>query len=165
MERRSRIEKPGSQSAEPPRSRTTRLDADMPQLVERDGRLVIVIPMKLKRIGGRKVIILPRGSGIANQTDGHSSPVQKPLVLALARAHLWKELLEQEHFATVAELAEAVGLDRAYVGRVLKLTLLAPEIILAILDGCEPSGLSLEKLLKPMPMGWDEQIVALGFLN
>jgi len=55
-------------------------------------------------------------------------------------------------------LAEAVGLDRAYVGRVLKLTLLAPEIIMAILDGSEPSGLSLGKLLRPMPMCWEEQM-------
>ena len=157
MERTSRIEKTDPTSAELPRSNTTRLDADSPRLVERDGHLVIIIPMQLKRRGGRKVIIMPKGLGVGNQPDAHSSPVQKPLVLALSRAHLWKELLEQNRFATVAELAEAVGMDRAYVGRVLNLTLLAPDIILAILEGREPSGLSLEKLLKPMPMGWEEQ--------
>lgn len=54
-------------------------------------------------------------------------------------------------------------LDRGYVGRILRLTLLAPDIIQAILDGWEPSGLSLEKLTKPFPDDWSEQRRHLGF--
>ncbi len=98
-----------------------------------------------------------RGAGDLRQTGPHDSPVQKPLVLALARAHQWKEKLEASRFATVGEFADAVRLDRAYVGRVFNLTLLAPDIVTVILDGREPSGLSLEKLLKPMPGEWGEQ--------
>ncbi len=146
-------------NAKPIQSQITNLDSDSARLEERDGRLLVVIPMQLKRRGGRKEIILPSGSGIGNipGPGEDSTSIQKPIVLALAKAHLWKELLEEGQFSTLAELADSLGLDRAYVGRTLNLTLLAPDIILAILDGHEPSGLSLEKLRKAIPMDWEEQ--------
>ncbi len=50
-----------------------------------------------------------------------------------------------------------LGLDRSYVSRIMRLTLLAPDIVAAIVDGREPSGLSLERLVKGMPVIWEEQ--------
>ena len=45
----------------------------------------------------------------------------------------------------------------SYVGRVLRLTLLAPEIVEAIVHGRQPAGLQLDHLLRPFPLGWRDQ--------
>ena len=127
---------------------------DKPRLSEKDGRLIIHIPMQFRRRGGRKEIVVPAGSG--KQKRGEV-PICKPLAIAIARAHRWQELLRQRRFKSISELAEAVGTDRGYVRRLLNLTLLAPDIIEAILAGNEPSGLSLQRLTRGMPVGWDEQ--------
>lgn len=66
-------------------------------------------------------------------------------------------------YRSIEELAHAVKLDSSYVGCILRLTLLAPDIIMAILDGREPSGLSLGKLIKTLPSDWMEQRAVLGF--
>lgn len=89
--------------------------------------------------------------------QGAEAPIYKPPAIAIARAHRWKALLAQGRFKTIAELAEAVGIYRGYVRRLLSLTLLAPDITEAILAGNEPSGLSLVRLTKGMPVRWNEQ--------
>ena len=125
---------------------------DEPWLSERDGRVVIRIPMQFRRRGGRKDLIVP-----PDRNATASTPVFKPLAVAMARAHRWMDLLDRGSFGSINELAEAVGVDRGYVGRLLNLTLLAPDIVEQILDGREPSGLSLKKLTGIMPLGWDAQ--------
>lgn len=113
-------------------------------------RVIVHIPMTLKVRGGRKAIILP--DGLVPATSPASTPSTQPaLVLALARAHRWKALLESGKYRSIDDLARAVNMDSSYVGRLLRLTLLAPDIIQAILRGEEPSGLSLEKL-KSFPL-------------
>lgn len=79
------------------------------------------------------------------------------LLTALARAFDWQELLDSGRYASITELAEALGLDRSYVGRILRLTLLAPDIVEAIAQAREPSGLSLERLTKGVAVSWEEQ--------
>ena len=112
------------------------------------------VPMTFKKNSGRKRIILPGGAGKTNPSD----PVlQKPLLLALARAHRWRRLLEEGRFSTITQLALALDVDSSYVGRILRLTLLAPEIIESILDGREPAGLSLARLTKTLPLDWSSQ--------
>jgi hypothetical protein len=131
--------------------------------VRRDGdRITVHIPMTLKKRGGRKEIILQEGVAPVG-SPAHRSATQSPMIIALARAHRWKVLLESGQYPSIEALAAAVHLDRSYVGRILRLTLLAPDIILAILDGREPSGLSLEKLTKSFPDDWCEQRRHLGF--
>ena len=84
--------------------------------LEHDGdHVVIRIPMDLKRRGGRKEIIVPEG---LPGTEQRKSPTQEPLVTALARAFHWQELIDSGKYASVTELAEALGVDRSYVGRV-----------------------------------------------
>ena len=123
--------------------------------VERDGdQLVIRVPMKFKKRGGRKEIIVPEGLSGAQP---RKSPAQEPLVTALARAFHWQELIDSERYSSVTELAEALGVDRSYVGRIMRLALLAPDIVEAIVRGEEASGLSLEGLTKVVPTLWDEQ--------
>ncbi len=60
-------------------------------------------------------------------------------------------------YASVTELAEALDVDRSYVGRIMRLALLAPDIVEAIVRGDESSGVSLERLVKGMPTVWAEQ--------
>lgn len=121
--------------------------------IEDDG-VVVHIPMTFKRRGGRKEIIVPQDCA---PTTPEKSPAQRPLVVALARAFRWQELLETGKVASIAALAKRLRVDRAYVSRILNLTLLAPDIVRTIMDGNEPSGLSLARLTKPFPVLWDEQ--------
>ena len=79
------------------------------------------------------------------------------MIKALARAFHWQELVDSGKYASISDLAEALGLDRSYVSRIMRLALLAPDIVEAIVQGREPSGLSLKRLVKGMPMGWEEQ--------
>ena len=92
-----------------------------------------------------------------------SHPTQEPLITALARAFHWQELVDSGKYSSISDLADALGLDRSYVGRIMRLTLLAPDIVEAIVDGREPSGLSLERLVIGSPMGWAKQRRQFGF--
>jgi len=130
-----------------------------PTLVADGNHLVVRIPLQFKRRGGRKEIIVPQGLDARDQAQPRTNSA---LVLAVARAHRWKELLESGRYATIRELAADLGLDNSYVARMLRLTLLAPEIIEAIMQGDEPDGLSLAKLVNP-PGLWLEQRQHLGF--
>ena len=134
-------------------------DADRPTLTT-DGRgLRVRVPMTFKRRGGRKEIV------VSECLDAARSPVPRsgdPLVIAIARAHRWNELLEIGRYADIAELAQALGVNASYVGRLLNLTLLAPDIIGTIVLGRDPGGLSLERLYR-LPLAWEEQRQVLGF--
>ena len=91
------------------------------------------------------------------------APPQEPLVLALAQAHHWQEILDSGKYENTRGLAKHLSLSREYVTRTLCLNYLAPDILQAILDGREPSGLSLAKLTQPLPIEWEEQRAQLGF--
>jgi len=118
--------------------------------------IVVTVPITLKRRQGRKEITLP-GSPKA----GTSSRRQVGLALTIAKAHRWRTLLETGRYGTIHELAGVLGIDNSYVARLLRLTLLAPDIIEAILDGSEPDGLSQGRLFR-MPPDWEKQRRALG---
>ena len=116
--------------------------------------IVVDIPMQWKRRGGRKVIIAPDGSDAwAPAKPRHD----ETLIRALARAHRWKRMLEEGRYRSINGLAEAEKINRAYVCRMLNLTLLAPDIQEAILDGRQPKGVQLDELTRAMPSAWDEQ--------
>jgi hypothetical protein len=117
-----------------------------------DGSTIIVfLPMAWRRRGGRKVIVAPPGC------DDWAPPpkIDRALVKALARAHRWQRLLESGAYGTLAEMADAERISRSYVSRILRLTLLAPDIVERILDG-RPT-VSLPQLLKPFPVDWEKQ--------
>ena len=123
--------------------------------LEKDNESVSVrIPMKMKRRGGRKLVIVPDGlPDAAPRTDCNI-----PLALAVARAHHWHQLFLSGRYATATELARKLGLDRSYVTRMMRLALLAPDIVDAIMDGREPDGLTFKKLTaKPLPIDWNAQ--------
>jgi hypothetical protein len=120
--------------------------------------LVVQVPLRIKRRSGHKEIIAPD-----SDEDGRPlrSRTNEPLALMIARAHRWQALLESGRYASIRELALDVGVDNSYMARVLRLTLLAPDIIESILNGTEPDGLSLDKLYRA-PTEWEEQRRALG---
>lgn len=114
------------------------------------GGTTISIPIKFKRRAGRRQIILPADAEEPSQPN-------QTLLLTLARAFRWKDLLESGRFPTVKALAEAVGLERSYVAKLLNLTLLSPRIVEAVVAGDEPDGLSISALRRKIPVRWDEQ--------
>ncbi len=114
----------------------------------------VFVPMTFRRIGGRKRIVLPDGSLYNPETR---VPVESPIVRSLARAFRWRRLLESGRHASINELAKAEHVDRAFASRVLRLTLLAPDIIEAILAGRQPERLTVRDLLEPFPVDWAEQ--------
>ena len=104
----------------------------VPSAWDFDGSTITVrIPMTWKRRGGRKVIVAP---------DGGDAWPDDTLIRALARAHRWKGLLEERRDRSAGELAEAESVTRSFVNRLLRLTLLAPDIVEAILEGRPPKG-------------------------
>ena len=113
--------------------------------------LTVFVAVAWRRRGGRKVIVAPPGS------EAWASPpkIDGALVKALARAHRWRRLLEGGRFGTLADLADAERISRSYVCRVLRLTLLAPDIVERILDGRPTAGLA--QFLKPFPVAWEQQ--------
>jgi hypothetical protein len=66
-------------------------------------------------------------------------------------------LLETGRYGSAAELAKAENVNDSYLSRILRLTLLAPDVVEAILDGRQPKTLELKSLLEPLPLVWDEQ--------
>lgn len=108
------------------------------------------VPFKIVKRGGRKEMQMPEGSVQARRTDN-------TLVKALARAFRWKRMLESGECATIAELAERDGIAPSYMTRVLRLTLLAPDIVEAILDGTQGPEVTLAKMLEPFPLAWAAQ--------
>ncbi len=108
------------------------------------------VPFRLVKRGGRKEMVLPDGAEQARKADN-------TLVKALARAFRWKRMLESGEFASISELAEREGIAFTYMARVLRLTLLSPGIVEAILDGRQAPGVTLARVLEPFPAAWTEQ--------
>lgn len=112
--------------------------------------MTLHVPFRLVKRGGRKEMQLPDGASNQRRVDN-------TLVKALARAFRWKRMLEAGGFTTIAELAEHEGIAPSYMTRVLRLTLLAPEILEAILKGRFGSDVTLALVLAPFPVEWAEQ--------
>jgi hypothetical protein len=96
----------------------------------------------------KKTVATTRKGGTADQS-------------LLARAFRWQKLLENGTYASIAEIARAEEINDSYVSRLLRLTLLAPDIVEAILDGRQGTGLQIEALTKPMPVEWERQRASL----
>ena len=127
--------------------------------LSKDGRTITVhIPIKLRHQGGRKQVVTPAG---ATPWIPPPSRVDNTLVKAIVRAHRWRDMLEFGDYATVRDLAKAEDINESYLGRVLRLTLLAPKIVEAILEGKQPASLELDRLLKRFPVEWSEQVEVL----
>src|SRR3712207_939306 len=116
--------------------------------------ITVRVPLTIRRQPGRKTVVVPEGSAAAAPAPTRADPA---LVKALARAFRYQRMLEEGRHASIGEMVGAEWIDRGYLGRVRQLTLLAPDIVEAILDGRQPRDLGLPALMEPIPSAWDEQ--------
>ena len=112
--------------------------------------VTIHVPFRVVKRGGRKAMVLPEGAAQARKTDN-------TLVKALARAFRWKRMLESGEFASISELAEKEGIAFTYMARLMRLSLLSPELVDAVMDGHQPANITLANLMDPFPADWKEQ--------
>jgi hypothetical protein len=116
--------------------------------------VTVTVPFAIRKRGGRKLVITPDGS---ESTPTPRSRVDSALLKALARGFRWRRLLETSDFVTIEEIAESENINPSYVSRVLRMTLLAPEIVEAILAGRQPEGLTMARAMQPFPLEWKRQ--------
>ena len=104
------------------------------------------IPLPLVKKGGQF-----RGAGRVINLD----PV---LNRAMAKAHYWQNLIDTGQAESGSEIAKAEGIDPSVVNEIIRLTLLAPDIVQSIIDGQQPANLSLIWFQRnPLPLSWEEQ--------
>ena len=116
-------------------------------------QVTISVPLQFRRRGGRKQIFAPDGHRCRHVTRPQ---IDSTLVKAIARASRWQRMLESGHYASIAELARAEQIDASYVARVLRLTLIAPDLAIKLLDGLAPQ-VTLGGLRKALPIEWERQ--------
>jgi hypothetical protein len=124
------------------------------QLSDDGARLTVHIPIKMQYRKGRRAIVMPHVERLAERAP---KMTDRAMVKAIARAHRWRSMLEAGAFASMTDLAAAEKISPSYVCRLLRLTLLAPDIVEAILDGRQPASMELNTLHKPFPDDWEEQ--------
>lgn len=129
------------------------------QLVETTEGPRIHVPLNIKKRSGRKQIVV-LDTPETQVPEARLEPgvaYHDAMVVAFARAFRWKRMLDEGRYCSIAEMGEALGINRFYLARMMRLTLLAPCIVEAVVDGREPDGMSIERLRRPMPTVWDEQ--------
>ena len=119
-----------------------------------DDSITVHVPMTIRKRGGRKQIITPDG------VSGWVSPrarIDNTMIKAIARGFRWRKLLETGVYGTIEEIAAGEKINPSYVSRLLRMTLLAPEIVEAVLDGRQPAEMTLAALMQPFWVVWGEQ--------
>lgn len=120
--------------------------------------ITVRVPLAIRHRPGRKTVVTPMIDGVSPVTT-RADPA---LVKALARAFRYQRMLDQGRYASITEMAAAEKIERGYLGTLLRLTLLAPKVVLALLDGRTPADLTLPRLLEPFPTSWAEQCLRFG---
>jgi hypothetical protein len=119
--------------------------------------VTVHVPMKFSARGGRKTII----SEIAPAALP-APRTEDALLKALAKAFRWRRQIESGEYGSITELAKARGVNDSYACRLLRLTLLSPELVTAILDGRQHPDFTLKQLTRPLPIEWDRQLTAIN---
>ena len=127
------------------------------EVVASDGSVVLNVPIALKRRSGRRVVAVACTEPAVATCAGAT-----PLQLALGRGHRWLRMLETGEAASMCDIARREGTNHSYVARHINLTLLAPDIVAAILDETLPEGVQLLSLAINPPMFWEEQTGSTG---
>jgi hypothetical protein len=124
--------------------------------------ITVRVPLTVRHRPGRKTVVTQGETASSFAIRTRADPA---MVKALARAFRWKRMLEDGRYASISDVAAAEKIDRGYVGSILRLTMLAPDIIEDILDGRQPPELGLPRLLERVPLEWEAQRRALGLLH
>jgi hypothetical protein len=115
--------------------------------------ITVRVPLTIRRRPGRKTVVTPMGDGVAPVT----TLADPALVKALARGFRYQRLLDQGRYGSMTEMAAADNIDRGYMGRMLQLTLLAPDIVEGILNGSNLYGSCFSASIQPVAMAWETQ--------
>jgi hypothetical protein len=115
--------------------------------------VTIKVPFAVRKRGGLKLVLAPDGAPVPPAAPC----IDSTLVKAIARAFRWQKLLETGRYATIREIARAERINPSYVSRVLRLTLLAPATVEAILDGRASAGPTLAEAMGVFPVEWAAQ--------
>lgn len=127
--------------------------------LEIEGDVTLEVPISLKKGGARKFIKAPNGTDLVSTRH---PKYDDALIKAVIRAHDWREQLESGSVRTIDDLAKREGIRDNYIGKIIRLTELAPDITTAILNGRQPHSLSLSQL-DDIPLLWEQQRSVFGF--
>ena len=120
-----------------------------------NGNVLVSIPIILRESSGKKRIITE---------EKKYNAANDPIVVNIARGFYWQEMVDSGKVANVRELARIMNVNESYVGRTVRLTMLAPEIIHHAIRGTLPPDITLAKLYK-LPDRWDEQLKQIGIIS
>ena len=112
-----------------------------------NGNIKVSVPIKLRQNNSRRELIVVDG------VCQHESTI----AVQIARGHYWQKLIDEGVFKDAKELAKALGTDRSYIARIIKLTRLSPRVIHAIITGVRPVDLTMDKSRRGIPDLWSEQ--------
>lgn len=112
--------------------------------------VTIHVPFRIVKRGGRKEMLVPAGQTVPRQASA-------TVIKALARAFRWKQLLDTGEFSTVSELAQKEGISTTYLARILRLTLVAPDIVEGVLEGRYETEIVKAALQADFPSDWEAQ--------
>ncbi len=115
--------------------------------------ITVRVPLAIRHRPGRKTVVTPMTGGMAPVTT-RADPT---LVKALARGFRYQRMLDEGRYASITEMAEAERIERGYLGSLLRLTLLAPDLVTNALDGRHMPSVALAALLEPFPLCWRSQ--------
>ena len=127
--------------------------------------LHIRIPMQFSRRSSRKMIVGPDGKTLSEMIDAEADNTDYTFISALGKAFSWQRMLDEGKYQTPKELAEKEKVEVTHMYRVMRLTLLAPDIIEAVLNGKQPRTLTLQNVVRGFPISWQEQRTVFGFLT
>lgn len=149
-------------SDENPRKRTVRIElgANVRSFVS-TGQRVTLVPLTIKRRHNRKLLIPP-----ADDATPAWGGLDVPMIKTLGKAFYWKRLVDEGVYPTIADLARALKLEAGWAAEVLRMTMLAPDIVQAVYEGRQPRHLNLHALRgreSALPRDWAEQRRLLGF--
>jgi hypothetical protein len=116
--------------------------------------ITVQVPLAIKKRPGRKTVVTPVHDDGASAVATRADPA---LLKAVARAFRYQRLLDEGRYASVTEMAAAEKIERGYLGTLLRLTLLAPDLVELVLDGRVADRVALPALLGPIPLAWAHQ--------
>lgn len=127
-----------------------------------NGQRVTVVPLTIKRRQNRKVLTPPPSSAPDSSVGGFD----ESMIRTLGKGFHWQRQLDEGRYPHVSDLARKQKLERGWVSEILRMTLLAPDIITAIVEGRQPRHVNLHALrgrIDIIPRDWNEQRRLLGF--
>lgn len=118
----------------------------------KNGNIKITLKVKLTRQSGRTRIF-----------DAQEKKIDIRTVAAFAKARRWQQWIDEGRFSSTLELAKHLGMDSSYIARTIRLNNVSPRIVRSFINGTAPSGLSLTKLIQPLPASWVDQEKMFGY--